>query len=229
MRTAAERRARLDGARLYLVAGAAPGGRPLSDVLGPALAGGVDVFQLREKDARDADLLAAAAIARALCDDAGALFILNDRPDLVAAARADGAHVGQDDDPVARARELAGRGALIGISTHDPEQVDAAHRDGADYLGVGPVHATPTKPGRPAVGMDLVAYATARATLPWFAIGGLDAVTIADVARAGAARAAVVRALALAGDPRAVARELRAILETTPLPGAAPEAVHGTA
>ena len=229
MRNAAERRARLDGARLYLVAGAAPGGRPLAAVLGPALAGGVDVFQLREKDAPDADLLAAAAVARELCDAAGALFILNDRPDLVAASGADGAHVGQDDEPVARARALAGPEVLIGISTHDPEQVDAAHADRADYLGVGPVHATPTKPGRPAVGLDLVAYAAATATLPWFAIGGVDAATIAAVARAGAARAAVVRAVALAGDPRAVARDLRTALETTPLPGAARETVHGTA
>lgn len=229
MLNAAERRARLDGARLYLVTGAAPGGRALADVLGPALAGGVDVFQLREKDAREADLLAAAAIARALCDDAGALFILNDRPELVAAARADGAHVGQDDEPVARARQLAGRGALIGISTHDPAQVDAAHAAGADYLGVGPVHATPTKPGRPAVGLDLVAYAAAQATLPWFAIGGLDAQTLAAVAGAGAARAAVVRAVALAADPHGAASDLRAILEKVALPGAAREPVHGPA
>ncbi len=229
MRNAAERRARLDGARLYFVAGVDPGGQPLAEVLGPALAGGVDVFQLREKDAREADLLAAAAVARALCDAAGALFILNDRPDLVAASGADGAHVGQDDESVARAHALAGPGALIGISTHDAAQIDAAHTDRADYLGVGPVHATPTKPGRPAVGLDLVAYAAVTATLPWFAIGGVDAGTIADVAGAGAARAAVVRAVALADDPRAVARDLRAILETTPLPDAAREAVRGTA
>jgi len=229
MRTAAERRARLAGARLYLVTGAAPGGRPLADVLGPALAGGVDVFQLREKGARVGELLAAAAVARKLCDAAGALFILNDQPELVAAAGADGAHVGQDDEPVARARALAGPGALIGLSTHDPAQVDAAHAAGADYLGVGPVHATPTKPGRPAVGLELVAYAARAARAPWFAIGGLDAGTLPAVVSAGATRAAVVRAVALADDPRAAARELRALLETVPLPAADLETVRGAA
>ncbi len=213
-----ERRQRLDHARLYLVAGIRPGGRPLADVLAPALAGGVDVFQLREKHAADDDLLAAAAIARKLCAAAGALFILNDRPDLVAATGADGAHVGQDDMPIARARGLAGPGALIGRSTHTPKQVDGAHADEADYLGVGPVHATPTKPGRPAVGLALVTYAATTATRPWFAIGGIDAATIAAVAGAGAPRAAVVRAITDADDPRAVAATLRAALETVPLP-----------
>ena len=226
MTPSTERRERLDRARLYLVAGARPGGRPLADVLEPALAGGVDVFQLREKDAADDALLAAARIARELCTAAGALFILNDRPDLVAATGADGAHVGQDDMPIARARELAGPGALIGRSTHDPGQVDAAHADGADYLGVGPVHATPTKPGRPAVGLDLVAYAAATATRPWFAIGGIDAATIGAVAAAGACRAAVVRAITDAADPRAAAATLRAVLETVPLPQPA-GAAHG--
>lgn len=221
-----ERRERLDRARLYLVAGARPGGRPLADVLGPALVGGVDLFQLREKDAQDDELLAAAATARDLCAAAGALFILNDRPDLVAATGADGAHVGQDDMPIARARELAGPGAIIGRSTHEPAQVDAAHSGGADYLGVGPVHATPTKPGRPAVGLDLVTYAAAHATRPWFAIGGIDAETIGAVAAAGAPRAAVVRAITDAADPRAVATALRATLETVPLPAPA-GAAHG--
>lgn len=218
MSPSSARRERLDRARLYLVAGARPAGRPLADVLAPALAGGVDVFQLREKDAADADLLAAAAVARELCAAAGALFILNDRPDLVVAAGADGAHVGQDDLPIARARDLAGPGALIGRSTHSPAQVDAAHADGADYLGVGPVHATPTKPGRPAVGLDLVTYAAGAATRPWFAIGGIDADTIAAVTAAGAPRAAVVRAITDAADPRAVAAGLRAALEAVPLP-----------
>ncbi len=222
MSPSTSRRERLvDRARLYLVAGARPGGRPLADVLAPALAGGVDVFQLREKDASDDELLAAAAVARELCANAGALFILNDRPDLVARAGADGAHVGQDDMPIARARELAGPDALIGRSTHDPGQVDGAHADGADYLGVGPVHATPTKPGRPAVGLDLVAYAAGSATRPWFAIGGIDAATIGSVTAAGAARAAVVRAITDAANPQAVASALRAALETVPLPAAA--------
>ena len=215
------RRDHLDGARLYLVCGARPGGRALAEVLEPALAGGVDLFQLREKDASEDDLLAAAEIARELCTAAGALFILNDRPELVVQAGADGAHVGQDDMTVQRARELAGPHALIGRSTHTPPQVDDALAMGADYLGVGPVHATPTKPGRPAVGLDLVEYAARTAARPWFAIGGIDAQTIGAVTAAGAGRAAVVRAITDAADPRAVATALRAALTQVPLPLAA--------
>lgn len=218
MSVLADRRDRLERARLYLVCGARPGGRPLADVLGPALAGGVDAFQLREKDAREEELLAAAGVARELCARAGALFILNDRPDLVSAAGADGAHVGQDDMTVERARELAGPDALIGRSTHTPAQVDAAHAAGADYLGVGPVHATPTKPGRTPVGLELVNYAAGAAVRPWFAIGGIDADTIGAVTAAGATRAAFVRAITDAEDPRAAAAHLRAALEALPLP-----------
>jgi len=216
-----DRRDRLDSARLYLVCGARPGGRALAEVLEPALAGGVDVFQLREKDAGEDDVLAAAEIARELCAAAGALFILNDRPELVEPAGADGAHVGQDDMTVRRARELAGPHALIGRSTHTPAQVDDAVVTGADYLGVGPVHATPTKPGRPAVGVDLVAYAARTAARPWFAIGGIDGATIGAVTAAGAGRAAVVRAITEAADPRAAAASLRAALEQVPLHAAA--------
>jgi thiamine-phosphate pyrophosphorylase len=161
-------------------------------------------------------VLAAAAVAREACAAAGALFILNDRPDLVTAAGADGAHVGQDDLPLARARELAGEDRLIGQSTHSPAQVDAAA--GADYIGVGPVHATPTKPGRPAVGLDLVAYAAAHATVPFFAIGGLDEATVGGVLAAGATRVAIVRAIAGSADPEASARRLRAAVDATALP-----------
>jgi thiamine-phosphate pyrophosphorylase len=220
-----ERRSRLARARLYLICDATPGGRPLADVLVPALRGGVDLFQLRMKGADDAEVLAAAAVARQACAAAGALFILNDRPDLVAAAGADGAHVGQDDLPLARARELAGEDRLIGQSTHSPAQVDAGA--GADYLGVGPVHVTPTKPGRPAVGTDLVAYAAGHATIPFFAIGGLDGATVAAALRAGATRVAIVRAIAEAADPEAAARALRAQVAAVPLPD--PEGSRGAA
>jgi thiamine-phosphate pyrophosphorylase len=201
---------RLRDARLYLVCDARPGGRALGDVLAAALAGGVDVVQLRDKAAGDAELLAAAAEARRCCDAAGALLILNDRPDLVAAAGADGCHVGQDDLPVAEARALAGPDAIIGLSTHSPAQIEAAA--GADYIGVGPVHATPTKPGRPAVGLDLVRHAAAHAAVPFFAIGGIAPENVAAVVGAGATRIAVVRAIADAPDPRAAAAGLRAAL-----------------
>src|SRR4051794_3330729 len=142
-----ERLERVARARLYFVSAARPGGRALADVLPAALRGGVDVFQLRCKHDDDEAILAAAQVAREACRAAGALFILNDRPDLVAAAGADGVHVGQDDMPVAAARELAGPDRLVGQSTHSPPQVDAGAV--ADYIGVGPVHATPTKQSPP--------------------------------------------------------------------------------
>jgi thiamine-phosphate pyrophosphorylase len=208
-----DRRERLQAARLYLVTPIRPGGRDLADVLVPALRGGVDIVQIRDKEAVDGDVLAAAAVARRLCDAAGALLILNDRPDLVGVAGADGVHVGQGDAAPAAARAAVGPDRLVGVSTHDPRQIAAAHEAGAaDLIGVGPVHETPTKPGRPAVGLELVRHAAAHAALPWFAIGGIDADTVAAVAGAGAARIAVVRALVLADDPEAAARTLRAAL-----------------
>jgi thiamine-phosphate pyrophosphorylase len=199
---------RLDAARLYFVCDRTPGGRPLADVLGPALRGGVDVFQLRDKAASDEELLESAALARSLCDDAGALFVINDRPDLVEPTGADGVHVGQDDACVAEAREVVGSDRIVGLSTHAPEQLAGAQR--ADYVAVGPVHATPTKPGRPAVGLDYVRHAATHATVPWFAIGGIDATTVEAVVAAGARRIVVVRAIAAAPDPEAAARTLRA-------------------
>ena len=154
-----DRRAAWRRPRLYFVCDGRPGGRALRDVLPAALAGGVDVFQLRDKLAGDAELLRVAAQARALCDDAGALFVLNDRPDLAVAAGADGVHVGQDDQPVAAARAVVGPDRLVGLSTHGVAQADAAAALDADYIAVGPVHATPTKPGRPAIGLEPVRHA----------------------------------------------------------------------
>jgi thiamine-phosphate pyrophosphorylase len=201
----------LEDARLYFVSGASPGGRPLADVLAPALANGVDVFQLREKDAPDEQVLAAAQVAAALCHEAGALFVLNDRPDLVQAAGADGVHVGQDDAPVAEARAAVGEARLVGLSTHSVEQVDAA--EGVNYFAVGPVHATPTKEGRPAIGLEPVQHAARTASVPWFAIGGIDADTLPTVLDAGARRVVVVRAIAEADDPGATARRLKEMLD----------------
>ena len=210
----AERRARLQDARLYLVCDLRLGGRALEDVLGPALAGGVDIVQLRDKRASAEQLVAAAQVARRLCDAAGALLIINDRPDLVQAANADGCHVGQDDmEPVA-ARERAGAEALVGQSTHFPGEVaDAA---GVDYIGVGPVYATPTKPGRHPVGTELVRFAAFHAPVPFFAIGGIDMANVDEVVTAGADRIAVVRAITEADDPRAAAAALRARLPHGP-------------
>ena len=201
-----DRRARLRDARLYFVADRGGMHRALEG----ALAGGVDLFQLRDKDATDDELLAAAATARSLCEAAGALFLLNDRPDLAAASGADGVHVGQDDVPVDRARKLVGGDALVGLSTHSMQQAQAGCRTGADYIAVGPVHATPTKEGRPAIGIEPIKYAAAHVSVPWFAIGGLDAGNVGAVVKAGARRIVVVRALAQADDPEAAARTLRA-------------------
>lgn len=214
MPTPAEhRRERLRAARLYLVCDTQPGGRDPAAFLDAALAGGVDLVQLRDKTAPDGVLRAAAAIFRSACDECGALFILNDRPHLAAACHADGVHVGQDDLSVSAARAAVGPDRLVGLSTHSVEQVDAAQGSGADYIAVGPVHATPTKPTYPAVGLELVAYAGARVRAPWFAIGGIDASNVGAVAAAGARRIVVVRAIVEAEDPRRAARALRRALE----------------
>lgn len=212
-----DRRARLHDARLYFVCDLHPGGRELGDVLAPALDAGVDIVQLRDKHATEAELLAGAAIARRLCDEVGALLILNDHPGLVAAAGADGCHVGQDDMEVAAARERAGANALVGQSTHFPDEIDASAD--ADYIGVGPVYRTPTKPGRHAVGIELVRYAAFHAPVPFFAIGGIDETNMHESISAGARRIAVVRAIADAADPGAATAALRATLDAEELDG----------
>jgi thiamine-phosphate pyrophosphorylase len=207
--SAVDRRQRLRDARLYFVADRVGMDRALEG----ALAGGADLFQLRDKDASDDELVAAAERARERCHAAGALFLLNDRPDLAVTCGADGVHVGQDDMPVGRARELVGDAALVGLSTHSVQQAQAGCRSGADYIAVGPVHATPTKEGRPAIGVEPIRYAAAHVEVPWFAIGGIDPETVDDVVRAGARRVVVVRALVEADDPEATARALRASLD----------------
>jgi thiamine-phosphate pyrophosphorylase len=202
-------RERLADARLYLVCDARP--RAFLDA---ALRGGADIVQLRDKTLDDAGLVAAAREFRAAADAHGALFVLNDRPDLVAACAADGVHVGQDDAPPAAARAVVGPDAIVGRSTHAPAQAAEAEADpDVDYLAVGPVHATPTKPGRPAAGLDYVVHAAGAVRKPWFAIGGLDAGNVGEVVARGARRVVVVRAIADAADPEAAARALRAALE----------------
>lgn len=201
------RRQRLRDARLYLVCDI----REDALVEG-ALRGGVDIVQLRDKHADDGTLVDAGRRYAVLCAAHGALFILNDRPELVADAGADGVHVGQDDHPVDAARELVGAERIVGLSTHTPQQIAAANDSDVDYIGVGPVHVTPTKPGRPAVGTPLVREAAAHAVHPFFAIGGVEAATVVAVREAGAERIAVVRAIAEAADPEAAARGLRAAI-----------------
>lgn len=211
---------RLAAARVYLVCDAQRPDDDLSTLLEAALEGGVDLIQLRDKDATIDRLLAAARIFRTAADRHGALFLLNDRPDLVAECRADGVHVGQDDTPVRHAREQIGPEAVIGLSTHTPAQLEAAERAAGaarpDYLSVGPVWATPTKPGRPAAGLDYVRHAATEATLPWFAIGGIDPGNVGEVREAGGSRIVVVRAIAGADEPGRVAAELRSAIGAVP-------------
>jgi thiamine-phosphate pyrophosphorylase len=203
------RRLRLDRARLYLVLDAEPHGRPAEAVLEPALRGGVDVVQLREKNAPDAAVVAAGLRFRALCHDHDALFVVNDRADLAVACGADGVHVGQDDATVTSARAVVGDDLLVGVSTHSPDQIARAREQGADLIGVGPVFPTATKPSVAAVGEGLVRHAAARAGLPFFAIGGIDGENVGSVVAAGASRVAVVRAIRDAPDPEAAAVALR--------------------
>jgi thiamine-phosphate pyrophosphorylase len=218
----AERRAQLAASRLYLVCpgsadAAEASARGLPDLLRAAVAGGVDLVQLREKLLADDELAAVGNAARALCTRLGALLIVNDRPSVALEAGADGVHVGQDDMPVADARELIGPDTLLGLSTHSPEEIDAVDPGLVDYIGVGPIHETPTKPGRPAVGVELVRYAAAHSPVPFFAIGGLDARNVGEVTAAGASRVCVLRAISDAEDPEGAARALRGTLDAVPL------------
>jgi thiamine-phosphate pyrophosphorylase len=212
-----ERLRRLRDARLYFVCEGLPDGRDPTPLLEAALRGGVDVLQLREKAPRCAEeLVSLSEPFRRTAAEHGALFVLNDRPDLVEACGADGVHVGQDDAPVAEARAAAGTGSIVGLSTHSEEQLlGALGADGAarpDQVSVGPVWATPTKEGRPATGLGLVELAAREATIPWFAIGGINPANVSEVAAAGARRVVIVRAIRDADDPEAAARALRAAL-----------------
>ena len=205
-----DRRWRIARSRLYLVLEARPRGEDPRPLLDAALRGGVDVVQLRDKELGDEALIEAAAPFRAACEEHDALFVLNDRPDLVEACAADGVHVGRSDTPVAEARALVGPGRLVGLSASTAEElVDVG---GADYAGVT-AFATPTKQDAVVGGLELVRAAAETLTVPWFAIGGIDLSNVEEVVAAGAPGVAVVRAIRDAADPEAAARELRASLD----------------
>jgi thiamine-phosphate pyrophosphorylase len=202
--------ARLAGLRLYVITAAGDAPERVLDTVRAACDAGAEVVQLRRKG-EDARLtLRLAERCREIVPAGRTLLIVNDRLDIAMAAGADGVHLGQDDLPLSVARRLW-PGGLVGRSTHSLGQALAAQAEGADYIGVGPVWATPTKPGRPAVGLELVrAVAAAGLRIPWVAIGGIDAAGAAAVLAAGARAVAVVRAVSAAADPRAAARELHA-------------------
>jgi thiamine-phosphate pyrophosphorylase len=209
-----ERRALLQRCHLYLVSSPVAN---LEAVVEAALQGGVRLVQYRAKPEAigaggepltDGERLQQARALRQLCARHGALFVVNDRIDIALAVDADGVHLGQGDLPPAVARRLLGAERLIGCSTHAITQLRQAVADGCDYVGVGPVQATPTKPGREPVGLDYVRQAAADCPIPFFAIGGIDVAALPQVRAAGARRVAVVRAITEAADPTAAARVL---------------------
>lgn len=208
MREIAQRRALLEGVGIYLITDSSPRMTPVEAFLDCAIAGGVGMVQLREKNLCDADLVKVAQRFAKVCKSRNIPFIVNDRADVALACGADGVHVGQDDMSPQAVRSLAGEEFIIGFSTHDPEQIDQAAQLPVDYCGVGPIHETPTKAGRPAVGLGLVRYAAEHLRMPFFAIGGLDPSNIAEVVAAGARGVSVLRWISLASDPRSAAVQL---------------------
>jgi thiamine-phosphate pyrophosphorylase len=204
------RRERLARSRLYLVLEARPHAEDPGPLLDAALRGGVDIVQLREKDLAHEALVAAAEPFRAACETHDALFVLNDRPELVEACGADGVHVGRTDTPVEQARALVGPERLVGLSASTRDELESV--GGADYVGVT-AFVTPTKQDALAGGLDLVRAAAESLAVPWFAIGGIERANVAEVAAAGAPGVAVVRAIRDAADPEAAARALRAALD----------------
>ncbi|MFB8765089.1 thiamine phosphate synthase [Nocardiopsis alba] len=207
-------RERLDASLLYLCTDARTGRGDLAEFTDAALAGGVDIVQLRDKGLEAREELAALEIMREACERHGALLAVNDRADIARSVRADVLHLGQRDLPVPMARDIIGADPIIGRSNNDADAAAASAAEaGSDYFCVGPTWATPTKPGRPAAGLSLVERAAALAgDRPWFAIGGIDLDNVDRVLDAGARRVVVVRAITEAEDPRAAAAALRARL-----------------
>lgn len=205
--------------RLYLVAPARLRAGLLADCVGDLAQAGVDIVQLREKEMEAAEVLRVGEPVRDACRAVGVPFIVNDRPDLALALQADGVHLGQDDLPATIARRILGDRAIVGRSTHTPAEIDAEVASGTrlDYIAVGPVTETPTKPGRPGTGLDLVTYAGERVDLPWFVTGGMSPRTLPAAMDAGARRIVVVRALVEAEDPVAMAEDLRGLLDERPV------------
>jgi thiamine-phosphate pyrophosphorylase len=202
------RRQRLRWARLYFVCDARPHGEEPEALLNAAMSGGAGMVELRDRQHPRNVVERSGQTFRRLANTYSALFIVNDDPHLALELRADGVHVGQEDIDPAEARRIMGPDAIIGLSTHSRQQIEAAAQEPVDYISVGPIWETPTKEGRPATGLDLIREAAEIAERPWFAIGGIDADNVEDVVSAGAERLCVVRAIREAADPRAAASAL---------------------
>jgi thiamine-phosphate pyrophosphorylase len=197
----------IESKKLYLVTNSDNFGSEdeFLDAVASALQGGVDILQLREKNMSAKKILELGRKLKQLCSEYGATFIVNDRIDIATILQADGVHLGQDDLDVKSAREILGDKCIVGVSTHAPEQALKAVEDGADYIGVGPVFATPTKEGRIPVGLDYVKWVSENIAVPAFAIGGIDGENVDEVINAGAKRVAVVRAIINAKSPQIAA------------------------
>ena len=205
--------------RLYLVAPARIRAGLLADLIAELAGAGVDIVQLREKEMEAGDILRAAGPLLDACREAGIPLIINDRPDIALALEADGVHLDQDDLGPGIARRILGSGAIVGRSTHARSEIEAgvASPDRLDYIGVGPIHATPTKPDRGGTGLDLVRYAARVVSLPWYVTGGMNAMSLPEAMDAGARRAVVVRGITEAPDPVRAAAGIRQILDSQPV------------
>ena len=205
---------KLQNAALYLITSPSEN---LLTIVDKALQGGVSLVQYREKEIEDDNILLAQAQQLCqLCRKYNALFIVNDRVDLAVAVDADGVHLGQQDIPIALARHILGSQKIIGRSTTNPEEMQKAIEEGADYIGVGPVYKTPTKPNKAAAGFEYVRYAAANSPIPWFAIGGINLNNLPNVLEEGAQRVAVVRAIMQADQPALAARQFLTLLLSNP-------------
>lgn len=202
------RRERLHWARLYFVCEARPRGNDPEPMLRAAMSGGAGMVELRDQEQAPVAIERSGATYRRVADTYSALFIVNDDPELARELSADGVHVGQDDIAPAEARRILGPDAIVGLSTHSAEQVEAAQSEPIDYISVGPIWETPTKQGRPATGLELISAAAESSVLPWFAIGGIDTSNVEQVVAAGARRICVVRAIRDARDPGEAAADL---------------------
>jgi thiamine-phosphate pyrophosphorylase len=211
-------RERLAAARLYLCVGSRRAQGDLPGFLDAVLGAGVDIVQLREKGLEAREELELLDVFADACRRHGRLFAVNDRADIALAVGADVLHLGQDDLPVLIARHVIGYSPLIGRSSHDPGQSDAAANEpGVDYFCAGPIWATPTKPGRPGTGLALISHvAEQKPQRPWFAIGGISLENLDEVLAAGATRVVVVRAITEAADPAAATRAFAARLRRDP-------------
>lgn len=200
--------------RLYVIVDRkACGKRDLVYVAKEAIAGGADIIQLRDKEASVKELIGLGRAIRNLTRRSKALFIMNDRPDVAKAVDADGVHLGQYDLPIDVARSVLGKNKIVGLSTHSLRQAQEAQIDGADYIGVGPIFPTPTKPEYKAVGTGLIEKVKDKIKISFVAIGGIDESNIDEILAAGATRVAVVRAVCAAKDIRSAARHLKERLQ----------------